>query len=604
MLGESLVNLDDENLDVDALTAALVNSDDNFGEGHENFLDPLDESLLVSPEAAATPTHAATSKSESGSVAGAAQVGERTTPWTMIYNLDSHIRHPRPFFLDSTQPVFAPQDCAGVSASRARASHFNDDQKPRVKPKAPTLSVLLKRDDDSDEDGEKKAAEKAAYSAMLDAAEKVSSDPKEQKKQRRLIRNRMSAQLHRERKKAYIDKLEAEIKVRDGTIEDLRRENAQLRRMLAAQGALHGEACAGSLSDSSAAAQEELGNVSEGSSEGTRTPPPPLWSTAKRGGHFDEGSDASKKKAARLAPGSLLLAVCCLAAFRLPLFERELSFASITSGHPAWRTPSPAWAPSSAEGQSAGLSAARRPGHRPGGRVLMSLGHGRSSKEELGDDDSLALSVVHAALPSSLDDPNRRERSLPGRREGGILLNTSYFFCPQTIQTVEGARRMDLERLMNSTPTERRRLGRQRRQQENRRQQESDAKSVVPVSRRVVGELPVRTAASLAITNLLVKHQVKDWDGDDFSGENKTVGSVGGQLVVRRPPHVHAIHQPTPREQTGGSEGDAKVPFPNLMLIVPSSSLEGLSGAAASFDGQSNWVEVGCQMQSARFVHF
>ena len=77
MLGESLVNLDDENLDVDALTAALVNSDDNFGEGHENFLDPLDESLLVSPEAAATPTHAATSKSESGSVAGAAGIRAR-----------------------------------------------------------------------------------------------------------------------------------------------------------------------------------------------------------------------------------------------------------------------------------------------------------------------------------------------------------------------------------------------------------------------------------------------------------------------------------------------------------------------------------------------
>ena len=33
------------------------------------------------------------------------------------------------------------------------------------------------------------------------------SDPKELKKQKRLIRNRMSAQLHRERKRAYIDKV-------------------------------------------------------------------------------------------------------------------------------------------------------------------------------------------------------------------------------------------------------------------------------------------------------------------------------------------------------------------------------------------------------------
>ena len=35
---------------------------------------------------------------------------------------------------------------------------------------------------------------------------------KDSKKQRRLIRNRMSAQLHRERKKAYLDKLEAQLK--------------------------------------------------------------------------------------------------------------------------------------------------------------------------------------------------------------------------------------------------------------------------------------------------------------------------------------------------------------------------------------------------------
>lgn len=53
---------------------------------------------------------------------------------------------------------------------------------------------------------------------------------KEAKKQRRLIRNRMSAQLHRERKKAYVDHLEAELAMRDETIDALVRQVERLSR--------------------------------------------------------------------------------------------------------------------------------------------------------------------------------------------------------------------------------------------------------------------------------------------------------------------------------------------------------------------------------------
>merc|ERR1719421_776485 len=62
---------------------------------------------------------------------------------------------------------------------------------------------------------------------------------KDSKKQRRLIRNRMSAQLHRERKKAYLDKLEAQLKERTAECEALKAqvahltsENASLRGQL------------------------------------------------------------------------------------------------------------------------------------------------------------------------------------------------------------------------------------------------------------------------------------------------------------------------------------------------------------------------------------
>lgn len=64
-------------------------------------------------------------------------------------------------------------------------------------------------------------------------------DEKELKKQRRLIRNRLSAQLHRERKRKLIESLEEQLRERDAEIADLRArerqltlENAALRRAL------------------------------------------------------------------------------------------------------------------------------------------------------------------------------------------------------------------------------------------------------------------------------------------------------------------------------------------------------------------------------------
>ena len=62
-------------------------------------------------------------------------------------------------------------------------------------------------------------------------------DEKALKKQRRLIRNRLSAQLHRERKRQHIAGLEQQLRERDTEIAKLRareqqlvHENASLRR--------------------------------------------------------------------------------------------------------------------------------------------------------------------------------------------------------------------------------------------------------------------------------------------------------------------------------------------------------------------------------------
>ena len=91
----------------------------------------------------------------------------------------------------------------------------------------------------------KRKAKSSPRSAMADPAatstdakdgESASSggdgedDVKDAKKQRRLVRNRMSAQLHRERKKAYVDQLEMQLKSKDAECTELRLLMDQLTR--------------------------------------------------------------------------------------------------------------------------------------------------------------------------------------------------------------------------------------------------------------------------------------------------------------------------------------------------------------------------------------
>lgn len=64
---------------------------------------------------------------------------------------------------------------------------------------------------------------------MEEQLKNLDPNSKEAKKQRRLIRNRMSAQLHRERKKMYVDQLEGELYHRDLEITRLKDQLEQLK---------------------------------------------------------------------------------------------------------------------------------------------------------------------------------------------------------------------------------------------------------------------------------------------------------------------------------------------------------------------------------------
>lgn len=73
----------------------------------------------------------------------------------------------------------------------------------------------------------------AIIAAAIDAhLKKMNLDPesKEGKRQRRRLRNRMSAQLHRERKKAYIDELESKVREKDVVIDRLSKEIEILKK--------------------------------------------------------------------------------------------------------------------------------------------------------------------------------------------------------------------------------------------------------------------------------------------------------------------------------------------------------------------------------------
>ncbi|DBA00202.1 TPA: hypothetical protein N0F65_007827, partial [Lagenidium giganteum] len=99
-------------------------------------------------------------------------------------------------------PVSSPAPVA-VPAAVIAASPVQDAKNAPKKPSAALVSMMMASEIDAS--GEERLR---ALEAQL---ESLDPDSKEAKKKRRLIRNRMSAQLHRERKKAYVGQLEDQL---------------------------------------------------------------------------------------------------------------------------------------------------------------------------------------------------------------------------------------------------------------------------------------------------------------------------------------------------------------------------------------------------------
>mmetsp|Transcript_1463 Transcript_1463/g.1939 ORF Transcript_1463/g.1939 Transcript_1463/m.1939 type:complete len:523 (-) Transcript_1463:295-1863(-) len=143
---------------------------------------------------------------------------------------------PSTYVMDNTTGI-VPQtmtieDLNPEAAARAEAAR---KRSVRIKKKAEK-----KKGDEGTDDMKRKRAktqmEDEWYCSMPETSKKVTQEAtekkpltEEEKKQRRLIRNRLSAQLHRERKRAYVDYLEGLVRERDEQIRKYEEEVQNLR---------------------------------------------------------------------------------------------------------------------------------------------------------------------------------------------------------------------------------------------------------------------------------------------------------------------------------------------------------------------------------------
>ncbi|CAH0486575.1 unnamed protein product [Peronospora farinosa] len=124
------------------------------------------------------------------------------------------------------EPPMSPvSDSESQSAKAQRLARVNarrDKRKPSDSVDVVHTNKKLKTEMALDSSGEERLR------AMEAQLEHLDPDSKEAKKKRRLIRNRMSAQLHRERKKAYVGQLEDQLQAKENQLKVLQEQLAAM----------------------------------------------------------------------------------------------------------------------------------------------------------------------------------------------------------------------------------------------------------------------------------------------------------------------------------------------------------------------------------------
>merc|ERR1712146_322713 len=130
-------------------------------------------------------------------------------------------------------------------ATEKKAKHMKKDKQTKAKQAIADAIALTSRAAEKNSSNSVLPGGATATEDEIEAAMKKQKDlpvgnTKEERKKRRLVRNRVSAQLHRERKKKYISSLENKVKEQSdqigrmrAVIESLTVENQKLRQMSA-----------------------------------------------------------------------------------------------------------------------------------------------------------------------------------------------------------------------------------------------------------------------------------------------------------------------------------------------------------------------------------
>ncbi|GMF20952.1 unnamed protein product [Phytophthora lilii] len=180
------------------------------------------ESLtLVSPLAQTTSTSPATMTDFirtiwQSSSAAAARKPEAVQP------VDQIRLPPAPAVVKLEPPASPAAAEADAKAQRMARVHARRDKRKPLEDAAAPNSKKLKTEAPLDPSGEERLR------AMEAQLEHLDPDSKEAKKKRRLIRNRMSAQLHRERKKAYVGQLEDQLQAKERELKALQEQLAAM----------------------------------------------------------------------------------------------------------------------------------------------------------------------------------------------------------------------------------------------------------------------------------------------------------------------------------------------------------------------------------------
>lgn len=379
--------------------------------------------------------------------------------------------------------------------------------------------------------------------------------------------------------KAYIDKLEAEVKQRDNTIallglrvKKLEDENAKLQELLMKSSSviLDPSDVASSSFDLGFTTPEESCDSDNNDSDDhiqIENNTSSLLDTSRKRSHSPMNHELSNTSSyKRMNPGTILASLACLFFFHGgSLLNKFIS--NDENGSKSLVTVD-------GVNQATAASPLRQ------GRVLFSVDDPKFNDDDDKDDVSsndfaLVTSSVSPPPPNikqsiNLNDINLKDTN-NGGKVGGHAHNKSYFFCPTKFTQSEGTWLQETYQTQNKS---------------------SEYPSGV---NRPLNKRRLRAKTSLPNENLL-KSKLNELSDSPSSTDQALVLS---NTISSTSSNSRQMNKENHLDDTDRDSSS----YQHLTLVVPSASFDGFA-LSSSPSLQSNWLEIDCRIYSAKFIDF